>query len=46
MGFDPQWTRYVGGRLKPGSSPIILKKNMYVHGIEESLNVLMGLKKG
>ena len=23
-GFDPQWTRYVGGRLKSGSSPIFL----------------------
>ena len=22
VGFDPQWTRYVGGRLKSGSSPI------------------------
>ena len=39
MGFDPQWTRYVGGRLKSGSSPNIFDKNM--HGIEEGLNVLM-----
>ena len=40
VGFDPQWTRYVGGRLKPGSSPNFFdKKN--VHGIEEGLNVLM-----
>ena len=39
MGFDPQWTRYVGDRLKPGSSPKFLIKN--VHGIEEGLNVLM-----
>ena len=38
-GFDPQWTRYVGGRLKSGSSPILLIKN--VHGIAEGLNVLM-----
>ena len=45
VGFDPQWTRYVGGRLKPGSSPIFWKKNIYVHGIEEGLNVLMELKK-
>ena len=37
-GFDPQWTRYVGGRLKSGSSPIFYKT---VHGIEEVLNVLM-----
>ena len=22
VGFDPQWTRYVGGRFKSGSSPI------------------------
>ena len=39
MGFDPQWTRYIGGRLKPGSSPNFFDKN--VHGIEEGLNVLM-----
>ena len=26
VGFDPQWTRYVGGRLKSGSSPIFKKK--------------------
>ena len=39
MGFDPQWTRYVGGRLKSGSSPILKKKKM--HGIEEVWNVLM-----
>ena len=38
MGFDPQWTRYVGGWLKFGSSPIFYKT---VHGIEEVLNVLM-----
>ena len=39
MGFDPQWTRYVGGRLKSGSSPNAFDKN--VNGIEEGLNVLM-----
>ena len=39
MGFDPQWTRYVSGRLKSGSSLNLLIKN--VHGIEEGLNVLM-----
>ena len=39
VGFDPQWTRYVGGRLKSGSSPNCFDKN--VHGIEEGLNVLM-----
>ena len=40
MGFDPQWMRYVGGRLKSGSSLNVFdKKN--VHGIEECLNVLM-----
>ena len=39
MGFDPQWTRYVGGRLKPGSSPKFFYKN--VHGIGKGLNVLM-----
>ena len=38
VGFDPQWTRYVGGRLKPGSSPIFDK---IMYGIEEGLNVLM-----
>ena len=38
MGFDPQWTRYVGDRLKSGSSPIFKKK---MHGIEEVWNVLM-----
>ena len=38
MGFDPQWTKYVGGRLKSGSSPTFYKT---VHGIEEVLNVLM-----
>ena len=38
-GFDPQWTRYVGGRLKSSSSPILLIKN--VHGIEEGLNVVI-----
>ena len=26
VGFDPQWTRYVGGRLKSGSSPIFFIK--------------------
>ena len=26
VGFDPQWTRYVGGRLKSGSSPKLLIK--------------------
>ena len=35
MGFDPQWTRYVGGRLKP--NPFY----QTVHGIDEVLNVLM-----
>ena len=25
-GFDPQWMRYVGGRLKSGSSPILFIK--------------------
>ena len=39
MGFDPQWTRYVGGRLKSGSSPIFFYKT--VHGIDEVLNVFM-----
>ena len=39
MGFDPQWTRYVGGRLKSGSNPNCFDKN--VHGIEEGLNILM-----
>ena len=39
MGFDPQWMRYVGDRLKSGSSPNFFDKN--VHGIEEGLNVLM-----
>ena len=39
VGFDPQWTRYVGGWLKPGSSPNFFDKN--VHEIEEGLNVLM-----
>ena len=39
MGFDPQWTRYVGGQLKSDSSPNVFDKN--VHGIEEGLNVLM-----
>ena len=39
MGFDPQWTRYVGGRLKPDLSPNFFDKN--VHVIEEGLNVLM-----
>ena len=38
MGFDPQWTRYVGCRLKSGLSPIFYKT---VHGIDEVLNVLM-----
>ena len=38
MGFDLQWTRYVGGRLKSGSSPIFDKN---VHGIEEGLNIWM-----
>ena len=26
VGFDPQWTRYVGGRLNSGSSPNLLIK--------------------
>ena len=39
VGFDPQWTRYVGGRLKSGSSPIFFYKTM--HGIDEVLNVFM-----
>ena len=39
MGFDPQWTRYVGGRLKSDSSPNCFDKN--VHGIEEGLIVFM-----
>ena len=39
VGFDPQWMKYVGGRLNSGSSPNFFDKN--VHGIEEGLNVLM-----
>ena len=39
VGFYSQWMRYVGDRLKPGSSPNFFDKN--VHGIEEGLNVLM-----
>ena len=39
VGFDPQWMRYVGGRVKFGSSLNFYDKN--VHGIEEGLNVLM-----
>ena len=39
VGFDPRWTRYVGGRLKSGSSLNFFDTN--VHGIEEVLNVLM-----
>ena len=31
VGFDPQWMRYVGDRLKFGSSPNCFDKN--VHGI-------------
>ena len=42
MDFDPQWTRYVGGRLKSGSSPAQAQSfDKNVHGIEECLNVLM-----
>ena len=26
VGFDPQWTRYAGDRLKSGSSPILFIK--------------------
>ena len=37
MGFDPQWTRYVGSRLKSGSSQSFDK---IMHRIEEGLNVL------
>ena len=38
MGFDPQWTRYVGGRLKSAQAQSFDK---IMHGIEEGLNVLM-----
>ena len=42
MSFDPQWTRYVGGRLKPGSSPAQAQSfDKIMDGIEEGLNVLM-----
>ena len=37
MGFDPQWTRYVGG-LSPAQAQSFDK---IMHGIEEGLNVLM-----
>ena len=40
VGFDPQWTRYVGGQLKSCSSQIFLKK-IKMHGIEDVWNVLM-----
>ena len=29
VGFDPQWMRYVGGRLKSGSSPKCFDKNVH-----------------
>ena len=36
MGFDSQWTRYVGDRLSPAQAQSFYKN---VHGIEEVLNV-------
>ena len=38
MGFDPQWTRYVGDGLSPDQAQSFDK---IMHGIEEGLNVLM-----